>query len=137
MSSRKERDLAESRLFMPSNTMYVQQDGRDAFIFEKDTEVGIPFTIAVYYDPDEHGYCAQLVGPNVEDAWKDQHVGHLFRDGVICLGADRMRSRDTLREAFARSCLWSEGMAIMIASHLKGEPSEFPFSNNNSPDEPQ
>jgi hypothetical protein len=115
--------------------MYVQQDGRDAFIFEKDTEVGIPFTIAVYYDPDEHGYCAQLIGPEVEEAWKSIHVGHLFPDGVICLGGSNMRAKASLREAFAKSCLWAEGMAIMIASHLRGEPSEFPFSNNNSPDE--
>ena len=122
---------------MPTGTMPIQLNGCDAFVFEKDTEVGIPFTIAIYYDLNERGYCASLVGPEIEASWKNAHVGHLFSDGAICFGGDQMRTRKTLREAYAKSCLWAEGMAIMIASHLAGKPHHFPFSNNNSPDEAQ
>ena len=135
MSSRRERDVREFRTFMPDNTMLVEQDGRLHFVFEKDTEVKVPFTIALYHDPDENGYCAHLIAPEIEEAWKSVHVGHLFKDGVICLGGESMRAKSTLREAYGKSCLWAEGMGIMITSHLRGEPCEFPFSSNNSPDE--
>lgn len=137
MSSRRSRDFHEHRTFMPDNTMYLEQEGRDTYVFEKNTEVGITFTIAAYFDPDENGYSASLVSPLIEDAWKNAHVGHIFTDGTICFGGASMRTRPTLREAYAKSCLWAEGMAIMIASHLAGEPSEFPFSNNNTSDEVQ
>lgn len=135
MSSRRERDLREYRDFMPDNTMVIDQDGRTLFVFEKDTEVQIPFSIAVYFDPDENGYCAHVIAPEIEEEWKSIHVGHVFKDGVICLGGENMRAKTSLREAYGKSCLWAEGMAIMITSHLRGEPCEFPFSNNNTPDE--
>ena len=116
---------------MPDSTLYVEESGRDTFIFVKNTELRIPFTIAIYYDPDERGYCAQLLTPKIEEAWKNAHVGHLFSDGIICLGGGSMRTRQTMRESYAKACLWAEGMAAMITSHLAGEPSEFPFSRNN------
>ena len=135
MSSRQERDSSDVKQYMPANTMHISQDGRDLYVFEKDTEVGIHFTIAVYYDPNERGYCAHLVSPAIEESWMNAHVGHIFADGVICFGGEQMRTRRTLREAYAKSCLWAEGMAIMVASHLAGTPHEFPFSSNNSPGE--
>lgn len=132
MSSRRERDLAVVAQQMPANTIHTEIDGRDVFVFHKMTEMGIVFEIAVYYDQDEGGYSAQLVSPEVEAAWKDQHVGHLFFDGVICMGQNPMRTRPTLLDAYGRACLWAEGMAIMIRSHEAGTPCEFPFSINNS-----
>ena len=135
MSRRREQERVDVAQYMPSNTRHIYVDGRDLWVFKKQTEVRIEFEIAIYYDPDEKGYCAQLVSPDVEEAWKGPHVGHLFDDGVICFGGDSMRTRRTLREAFAKSCLWAEGMAIMIFSHANGTPCEFPFSSNNSPDE--
>lgn len=120
---------------MPDNTLHLEEAGRDTFVFTKNTELGILFTIAVYYDPDERGYCAQLVEPKIERAWQNVHVGHIFSDGVICLGGESQRAKPTLLDAYAKSCLWAEGMAVMVASHLAQEPSEFPFSNNNRPEE--
>lgn len=137
MPARQERDRSYVQRYMPANTMQVSENGLEMYVFEKDTEVGIRFTIAVYYDPDERGYCAQLVYPEIEDSWKNPHIGHIFADGVICFGGDQMRTRETLREAYAKSCLWAEGMAIMVASQFAGTPHEFPFSNNNSPGEVQ
>lgn len=135
MATRREQDASDVANYLPANTRLVRADGRDIWIFTKQTEVRIAFEIAIYYDLDEKGYCAQLVSPDVEDAWREIHTGHLFRDGVICLGGDSMRTRRTLREAFAKACLWSEGMAIMIFSQAQGTPCEFPFSINNTVEE--
>lgn len=133
MSSRYDRDRVEVARYLPTTTQYDKLNGRDVWTFRKTTELGIEFFIALYFDPDESspGYCAQLVSPEVEAAWKSPHVGHLFGDGVICFGGENMRTRKTLREAYAKSCLWAEGMAVMIQSQLYGTPTHFPFSNNN------
>jgi hypothetical protein len=135
MATRREQEVMDVARYLPSNTRLVQAEGRDIWIFTKQTEMFIEFEIAIYYDLDERGYCAQLVRPDIENAWKNAHVGHVFFDGVICFGGDSMRTRRTLREAFAKACLWSEGMAIMIFSHVHGTPCEFPFSMNNLVDE--
>lgn len=135
MSSRRDREWQEVRRIMPNNTRLVSADGRDIWLFKKNTEVGIEFEIGIYYDPDEDGYCAQLVSPEVESSWKNAHVGHLFADGVICMGGSSMRTRRTLKESFSKSCLWAEGMALMIVSYDSRTPIPFPFSNNNSESE--
>lgn len=137
MSRRFNSEREQVAQYLPAATKHQSIGGKDVWIFKKNTEVGVLFEIAIYFDPDEDpaGYCAQLISPSIEDAWKNPHIGHIFNDGVICLGGSSMRTRKTLRESFSKSCLWAEGMAIMIQSHLAGSPTEFPFSNNNNPDE--
>ena len=137
MATRREQEQRDVATFMPANTRLAVIDGRNVWIFRKQTQVGIVFEIGLYYDPDEdpQGYCASVVSPQIEKAWRTPHIGHIFADGVLCYGAPSMRTRKTLREAFARSCLWAEGMAIMIASRKNGTPCEFPFSSNNTSDE--
>lgn len=137
MVTRKEQERIDVAQYMPTNTRHVVADGKDVWIFKKQTEVQIEFEIAIYYDSDEEkkGYCAQLVSPEVEESWKSPHLGHLFSDGVICMGWESQRTRKTLKESFAKACLWAEGMGIMIFSQLNGTPCEFPFSKDNSPDE--
>lgn len=133
MKARFQTEQTQAARYLPKNTRHVQADDRDIWIFEKSTEVGIRFEIALYFDADEDepGYCAQLISPEIESAWRSPHVGHIFSDGVICFGGASMRTRKSLREAFSKSCLWAEGMAIMIVSQLRGSPSFFPFSKNN------
>ncbi|WP_246793894.1 hypothetical protein [Burkholderia perseverans] len=133
MSTRYEQDRADVARFLPTNTVYHRIGEQDVWTFTKDTELQVVFTISLYFCADEDipGYCAQLVSPTIEKAWQNIHVGHIFPDGVICLGGASMRTRRTLREAFAKSCLWAEGMAVMIRSREVGQPSEFPFSANN------
>jgi hypothetical protein len=105
------------------------------FVFIKQTQMGIAFEISLYYDPDEDGYLAQLISPELEREWRNPHIGHIFADGVICVGGDRMRASPDLLTAFSKSCVWAEGIAIMIASRNAGRPTEFPFSDNNRPGE--
>lgn len=131
MSTRIERDRADVRQYMPDNTQQVSVEGREIYVFSKNTAVGVPFRIAIFYDADERGYCAQIVGPEINKSWMNPHKGHLYPDGVICFGGDTWRTRTTLREAYAKSCLWAEGMAVMIQSALMGEPTQFPFSINS------
>ena len=131
MSTRIERDRADVKQYMPDNTQQVTVDGREIYVFGKNTAVNVPFRIAIYYDENERGYCAQLVGPNLKPEWMTPHKGHIFTDGVICFGGDSARTRNTLREAYAKSCLWAEGIAVMIQSALLGDPTHFPFSINS------
>ena len=135
MATRKEQERIDVARDMPANTRHVFADGKDVWIFRKKTEVNIEFEIAIYYDSDEGGYCAQLVNPEIEELWKNPHIGHLFNDGVICMGWDSQRTRKTIIESFAKACFWAEGMGIMIASHLNGTPIEWPFGKDNSPEE--
>lgn len=135
MSARFERERVAVAQFMPSNTRHVPaRGGRDLWIFTKRTEVGVDFEIALYYDPDEQGYSAQLVSPELERAWQNEHIGHIFKDGVICLGGPRSawRAAPDMLEVFGKACLWAEGIAVMIRSKELGRPSEFPFSANNT-----
>jgi hypothetical protein len=131
MSARYERERTFVARCMPANTRYASQAGRNIWIFTKTTEVGIEFDIAVYYEPDEGGYCARLVSPEIENAWRNPHIGHIFDDGVICLGGASMRSRSRMEDAYAKSCVWAEGIALMLVSKRLGKPTAFPFSLNN------
>ena len=137
MSSRYVREQTEVASYLPPNTRHECIDGRDVWIFCKKTTLGVDFEIAIYYDFEESppGYCAQLVSPVIETSWMSPHVGHIFKDGVICLGGESMRTRRTLRESYAKSCLWAEGISVMITSKLIGRPTHFPFSKNNTSDE--
>lgn len=133
LNSRLERERQDVARYLPGNTTLTPINGRDVWIFQKNTNFGIEFEIALYYDPDERGYCAQLVKPEIESEWKSAHVGHIFSDGVICFGGNNIRARPSLREAFAKSCLWAEGIGAMIAARDSGNKIPFPFSINNSP----
>lgn len=133
-SVRLQREVAEVNGYLPPDTQYRNVQGRDVWVVRKQTEFGILFEFAIYFDPDEQipGYCAQVLSPVLERAWKTPHVGHLMPDGVICLGPSSPRTGPTLRWTWARVCLWAEGMAAMIAAHRRGTPIHFPFSSNNS-----
>lgn len=137
MSARYEQERALVAVHLPSNTRYTMQQGRNVWVFEKGTELGQPFVIAIYFDPDENGYSAQLISPEIEQEWHNPHIGHIFHDGVICLGGppDQWRAAPNMLEVYAKACLWAEGIAVMMVSKRLGQASEFPFSNNNSPGE--
>jgi hypothetical protein len=136
VNARYERDRAVVARHLPPGTLHTRLQGRDVWTFRKQTEVGIPFELAVYYEPDESpsGYCVRLITPQIEAAWKNPHVGHIYADGTICFGGSSpsWRCRHTLLDAYAKACLWADGMAIMLAAKHAGRPCEFPFSNNNS-----
>jgi len=129
----RDRRIAKERL--PSSTRKGRVGGRLNFVFIKQTQMGIPFEITLYYDPDEDGYLAQLISPEIERDWRNPHIGHIFEDGVICVGGAKGRASPDLLTAFSKSCVWAEGIAIMIASRNAGRPTEFPFSDNNHPGE--
>jgi hypothetical protein len=133
--ARYDQDRQYVERHMPKGTRHVSMDGKDCWIFIKNTRIGISITLALYYDRDENGYCAQVLEPALPESLKSIHAGHLFSDGVICMGEDSMRTRRTLGEAYGRSCLWAEGIACVLAGHMVGELTEFPFSINNKESE--
>lgn len=133
MASRRERDGADVARYLPRNTRLLSVNGRDVWVFKKNTELGVVFEIGIYFDPDEDGYCAQVISPEIEASWKNAHVGHIFSDAVICMGyGGNPKTRPTLRASYAKSCLWAEGMAAMIQGLRHGRKIPFPFSINNS-----
>lgn len=141
MTTRLETEAQIARTYLPGNTRKDEMDGRIVWVFKKSTEVGMVFTIAIYFDPDEPGYVAQCLHPVIEDRFKTPHIGHIFSDGVICLGKTSINGKTSMRAtgsmltAYSKSCLWAEGIALMIESERVDEPTEFPFSENNGPDE--
>lgn len=140
-NTRQAREQVIVSHHFPRETTRVVRDGREVWVFPKRTELGTEFTLAVYMDPDEGGYVAQLVSPELEQAWRHPHIGHIFKDGVICLGkcmingTSTMRATNDMLVAYSKACLWAEGIAVMLQSRQLGTPGEFPFSNNNLPGE--
>jgi hypothetical protein len=141
MNSRLEQEGRIVASHFPRNVRQGVLQGRSVWVFTKFTEVGIKFEIAIYFDPDEPGYVAQCIGPEIEAEWRTPHIGHIYHDGVICLGWSTISGRPTSRAAgdmltaYSKSCLWAEGIACMIVSKRAGRPTEFPFSNNNREEE--
>lgn len=80
-----------------------------------------------YYDGAH--YQVYVISPKLEDYWKNPHTGHIFADGRICFGVDYGSGQPTLKEAFAKSVLWANGISI---ARNGGGP--FPFSANNRND---
>ena len=133
MANRRERDSAYVALNLPRNTRLLSINGLDVWVFQKNTVLEVVFEIGIYFDPDEDGYCAQVISPEIEASWKNAHVGHIFSDAVICMGyGGSQRTRPTLLASYAKSCLWAEGMAAMIQGLRHGRKIPFPFSINNS-----
>lgn len=117
MSNRIYRDQADVFKYLPANTKHFNNKGRDIWCYRKNTEVGIEFEIALFFDPDENGYCAQLISPTLEAKWK-RDVVCIYADGAISVGGmqGQSRTRSTLLEVYGRSSLWAEGVAIMLAA---------------------
>lgn len=134
--ARHARDIKFVRSNMPSNTTHQVISSADVYTFHKRTQVGVSFVLSIYYDQDEGGYSAQVVSPAIERSLQGPHVGHLFDNGIICMGTKTMRACHELSEAYARACLWSEGMAIMIKAREHGQTIAFPFSANSQDDDP-
>lgn len=74
-------------------------------------------------------YQVYVISPKLEDYWSNPHTGHIYPDGRICFGSEFGNGQPTLREAFAKSVLWANG--ISVARHGGGQ---FPFSANNRSD---
>jgi len=137
VASRLNAERALVARYLPPDTFYMHYENRDVWVFKKITQVGIEFEMAVFYDLDESppGYCVKLLSPEIEQAWRHPHIGHIYPDGTVCFGGidPSPRCRRVLNEAYAKACVWAEGVAIMIASKTAGRPIEFPFSDNNDP----
>src|SRR5688500_18954160 len=97
MTSRYQAECSDVAIYLPRNTRHDVCGDRDMWTFDKRTEVGINFTITLYYDADEEvpGYCAHLIDPEIEEDWKSPHIGHIFADGIICFGGASTRTRRT------------------------------------------
>jgi hypothetical protein len=117
-------DRAIVERYMPSNTREFRADeGVTGFVYSFYTELADRFTLFAFFDG--ANYQVQVVAPEIEDYFKDPHTGHLFSDGRICFGASYSCGMPTLRDAYAKSVLWANGMSVALKT------GQFPFSNNN------
>jgi hypothetical protein len=118
-----DRDIA--RQFMPSNTREVAlKEGVTGYSYAFTTELGDDFVLFAYFDG--ASYQVRVLKPEVEARFRSAQTGHLFSDGRICFGANYGSGMPTLRDAYAKSVLWANGMSIAIRT------GHFPFSNNNT-----
>ena len=110
--------------YLPANTReLVTDEGIVGFLYSFDTELKDRFTLFAFFDGSN--YQVQVVKPEIEEYFKDPHTGHLFSDGRICFGVNYSCGMPSLREAYAKSVLWANGMSIALKT------GQFPFSNNN------
>lgn len=129
--SRRDNDVEYVLKFMPDNTIHEEIAGRDVFTYKIKTSFNIVFKMAAYFDPELNGYCVQVIEPYIEDKFKTIHSGHIFPNGCICFGGSNSNEymvRKTLAAAYAKSCLWAEGISIMLTH----PDAAFVFSSNNN-----
>lgn len=143
------REITEAATYLPDPGPMLRRalgpDGENLWIVRIQTATPTPphyddpkpgnFEFCIYYDGNAGGYVSRVLEPTLESAWMDPHIGHIFKDGAICFGGHSWRALPSLREAFAKSCLWAEGIAVMLASKHLRQPTHFPFSPNSRPGE--
>lgn len=119
-----QEDIATAGQYLPSNTRQITTDeGIAGFLYSFNTELGDNFTLFAFNDG--ANYQVQVVAPTVEDRFNNPHDGHIFSNGRICFGNGYGAGMPTLRDAFAKSVLWANGMSVAYRT------GKFPFSNNN------
>ncbi|GHU26309.1 hypothetical protein FACS189488_14410 [Betaproteobacteria bacterium] len=64
--SRRDDDARIVSQYLPKNTTLTVMNGHDVWVFTMQTEVRITFKIGIYYDPDERGYAALAIAPEIE-----------------------------------------------------------------------
>jgi hypothetical protein len=127
-AGRLEDDRSTVRQFLPTDTKEITtSEGVRGWVYEIKCELRQNYCMFVYYDG--AFYQVHVISPKLEDHWKSPHTGHIFPDGRICFGSDYGNGQPTIKEAFAKSVLWANG--ISIARNGGGH---FPFSTNNQSD---
>jgi len=123
---RAEREIETVRKYMPANTQsHITEEGIRGWIYTFYCSFDRPYTMFAYFDGSF--YQVVVVSPIVEERFCNEHTGHIYRDGRICMGYDCNSGRRTLEDAYAKSVLWATGMSSML---LSGN-TTFPFSINN------
>lgn len=126
-AGRHETDLAVARQYMPANTVPLRtEEGVNGFVYTFHTELGDEFTLFAFFD--SANYQVQVLSPTIEKRFMSPHTGHLFSDGKICFGSAYGSGMPNLRDAYAKSVLWANGMSIATRT------GQFPFSTNNAND---
>jgi len=123
-ANRIQIERATATNYMPSNTREITtKEGGTGFVYSFETELSDKFTLFAYFDG--ANYQVQVLEPQVEHRFRSPHTGHLFSNGRICFGNNYGSGMSNLRDAFAKSVLWANGMSIAMRTD------HFPFSNNN------
>lgn len=123
-AGRLDFDRSEVGKFLPRNTRELTtKEGTTGFVYSFRTELQDEFTLFAYFDGSN--YQVQIVAPAVEQRFNSPHTGHVFSNGRICFGNSYGAGMPALREAYAKSVLWANGMSVAIRT------GSFPFSNNN------
>jgi len=121
-SARQLNEARDVEKYLPDNTTPLTTDeGITGWTYSFSCEFGIRYTMFLFFNGG--GYEVMLMSPQLENKYRDAHTGHLYRDGRLCLSAHQMRD---LRETFAKSVLWANGLSAAMKSGA-----EFPFSINN------
>jgi len=123
---RVDTEGATVRTYMPGNTrQHVTEEGVHGWLYSFTCEFGVHYTMFAYFDG--QAYQVLVIEPEVESRFRSAHTGHIFPNGNICFGVEFRSGRPTLRDAYAKSVVWANGLSYMIRS---GDET-FPFSINN------
>lgn len=110
--------------YLPRNTRRITTgEGVTGWAYQIRTELNDDFVLFLYFDGAH--YQVNVISPEVEARWRSPHTGHIYGDGRICFGHGYDSGMPGIREAFAKSVLWANGMSVALRT------GEFPFSINN------
>lgn len=112
-------DLRFAASHMPPDTEYIDEPEVRGWLYDVTTELGGRYTLLAFFDGRE--YRVKLVAPELEGRI-DEHDGHLYRDGTICLSDRPGAGQASLEEAYSKSVLWALGVDFVLHGYT------FPFS---------
>ena len=122
-SSRLVEETNYARSHMPRNTRkFVTDEGVTGWVYEFDSEFKDNYCMFAYFDGSY--YQVLVIQPKVEGKWNSAHTGHIFSDGRICFGSNYNSGMPTLKDAYAKSVLWANGLSVATRTDF------FPFSAN-------
>lgn len=125
-ADRLAEDRTIARRKMPTNTVEITTaEGVTGFLYSVASELRDTYKMFAYFDG--AFYQVKVLEPALEERWHSPHTGHLWKDGRICFGQAFGSGMPTLEDAFAKSCLWANGMSVA----LRDPNNKFPFSINN------
>ncbi|MFS0774829.1 hypothetical protein ABC255_02150 [Neobacillus sp. 3P2-tot-E-2] len=91
---------------LPSNTLPVNRDGFNGFLYSIKDPFGQVYSMFLYFDGSY--YQVKLVYPKIDKNY-NIHDCHLYRDGRLCLNKSTNGGYASLEKAYAKSVIWAAG----------------------------
>jgi hypothetical protein len=108
-----QNDREIARRYMPDNTREITtEEGVTGFVYSITTELRDEFTLFAFFDGSN--YQVKVVWSELEKRFKSLCEVHLYSNGVIDFGNNDWNGAFSLRDAYAKSVLWANGLSIFM-----------------------